>query len=173
MYMIRRTSRGSLKNGEAESCDSATAAVPPGQKIVLPLLLLLLRSRWSSNSRVKVLGLIFGRGGGSSAWIRSRAASRVDLEEGFGAGGLERRSIWERRKKGRRRRKRRASRLSFMVDSWSYCIGDRGEGWGVVAWWIGSRSRWLMRGGKRWITPVMERSQLVERCMRLLCRTLC
>ena len=79
-------------------------------------MLSLLRSllRYTSSS-VSVLGLIFGSGIGAFVSIRLRAASRVGIEEGLGAGGeLERHKMWERRKKGRRRRKRRASRLSFM-----------------------------------------------------------
>ena len=50
MYMIRRTSRGNLKKGEAESCDPATAAPILEQQPVPSslLLLLLLRSRSSS-----------------------------------------------------------------------------------------------------------------------------
>ena len=87
MYIICRTSAGSLKKGGIDRCISATASLERNG-------LSLLQCR---SSRVNVLGRILGSGVGSFVSIRLRAASRVWMED-LGGGGLEERKRRERMK---------------------------------------------------------------------------
>ena len=107
VYIICRTSSGSLKKGGIAPCTSS-----PTASLEYNTLSSLSRCR---SVRVKVLGLISGSGVGSFDSIRLRAASRLWME-GLEGWGLERGNMREMRRQGRRRRNRRASRLSFMVD---------------------------------------------------------
>ena len=107
VYIICRTSSGSLKKGGMARCTTSPTAWLEQDAVSSSL--------WCRFVRVKVLGLIFGSGVGSFDSIRLRAASRLWMD-GLEGGDLERWNMRKMRRQGRRRRNRRASRLSFMVD---------------------------------------------------------